>query len=129
MLCGQPTSLRPDQLVTRVKQPRLRFLIYVSTQVQVLRAVLDVGVDAIVTNYPLIAMEAIDSRLAKCGDLSPGAARASPWARGRRSRPQEHEPAEDAGGHSAAAGRGDTGSKREQRGGTGRPGRAGGDYL
>lgn len=34
---------------------------------EVLRAVLDVGVDALVTNYPLTAMEAIESRLTKCG--------------------------------------------------------------
>ncbi|KAG2452907.1 hypothetical protein HYH02_002250 [Chlamydomonas schloesseri] len=34
---------------------------------EVLRAVLDVGVDALVTNYPLTALEAIESRLTKCG--------------------------------------------------------------
>jgi|LauGreSBDMM110SN_4_FD.fasta_scaffold1266559_1 hypothetical protein len=32
-----------------------------------MRAVLDVGVDAVVTNAPRMAMEAIESRLYQCG--------------------------------------------------------------
>ncbi|KXZ54026.1 hypothetical protein GPECTOR_5g136 [Gonium pectorale] len=51
-------------------------------QAEVLRAALDVGVDAIVTNYPLTALEAIESRLTKCGALAPGGG-AKPRSRAR----------------------------------------------
>ncbi|KAG2489720.1 hypothetical protein HYH03_011827 [Edaphochlamys debaryana] len=42
-------------------------------QAEVLKAVLDVGVDALVTNYPQVALEAIDARITKCGSHYGGA--------------------------------------------------------
>lgn len=50
---------------------------------------LDTGVDGLVTNYPLIALQAIDVRLAKCGAMGPkkpgagGAAGGAVRGRGR----------------------------------------------
>ena len=35
-----------------------------------MRSVLDVGVDAVVTNLPHMAMEAIESRLQQCGAMN-----------------------------------------------------------
>ncbi|GLC45658.1 hypothetical protein PLESTB_001319400 [Pleodorina starrii] len=60
-------------------------------QADVLRVVLDVGVDALVTNYPLTALAAIDSRLAKCGAVQAAAVQAAGMAvrRQRQQRPRE----------------------------------------
>ncbi|GIL69745.1 hypothetical protein Vretimale_10238 [Volvox reticuliferus] len=74
---GVHFAMAEPQLLEQLHGAGKQMFVWTINQAEVLRAVLDVGVDALVTNYPLTALAAIESRLAKCGAVQAAAVQAA----------------------------------------------------
>ncbi|GLI62561.1 hypothetical protein VaNZ11_005230, partial [Volvox africanus] len=74
---GVHFAMAEPQLLEQLHDAGKQMFVWTINQAEVLRAVLDVGVDALVTNYPLTALEAIESRLTKCSAVQAAAVQAA----------------------------------------------------